>query len=224
MEKHHKVQILDEALEAAVKLSHRYIPARQLPDKAVSLLDTACARVAVSLHATPAEVDDSRKRIEALEPSWASSAAKRRSASTPASAGAADEALLAERPGWPALEQRWKDERALVDELLRLRAKLRDGASRSKAPAASWKPPRRSRRRPSRTVKESETRRAAGAAASAAGEAGRGAGRIAADPADRGLPGRGLGGRRLDRHPGRPHGARTRWRPCSSIAARWASA
>jgi type VI secretion system protein VasG len=67
MEKHHKVQILDEALEAAVKLSHRYIPARQLPDKSVSLLDTACARVAVSLHATPAEVDDSRKRIEALE-------------------------------------------------------------------------------------------------------------------------------------------------------------
>ena len=66
MEKHHKVQILDEALEAAVKLSHRYIPARQLPDKSVSLLDTACARVAVSLHATPAEVDDCRKRIEAL--------------------------------------------------------------------------------------------------------------------------------------------------------------
>jgi type VI secretion system protein VasG len=67
LEKHHKVQILDEALEAAVKLSHRYIPARQLPDKAVSLLDTACARVAVSQHATPAEVDDSRKRIEALQ-------------------------------------------------------------------------------------------------------------------------------------------------------------
>ena len=67
MEKHHKAQILDEALEAAVKLSHRYIPARQLPDKSVSLLDTACARVAVSLHATPPEVDDSSKRIEALQ-------------------------------------------------------------------------------------------------------------------------------------------------------------
>jgi len=66
MEKHHKVQILDEALEAAVKLSHRYIPARQLPDKSVSLIDTACARVAVSLHATPPEVDDCSKRIEAL--------------------------------------------------------------------------------------------------------------------------------------------------------------
>src|SRR5205085_1157601 len=45
LEKHHKVQILDEAIESAVRLSHRYIPARQLPDKAVSLLDTACARV-----------------------------------------------------------------------------------------------------------------------------------------------------------------------------------
>ncbi len=67
LEKHHRVQVLDEALEAAVKLSHRYIPARQLPDKAVSLLDTACARVAVSQHATPAEVEDAERRIEALD-------------------------------------------------------------------------------------------------------------------------------------------------------------
>src|SRR5258707_4459963 len=67
LEKHHKVLILDEAIEAAVRLSHRYIPARQLPDKSVSLIDTACARVAVSQHAVPAEVDDSRRRIQALE-------------------------------------------------------------------------------------------------------------------------------------------------------------
>jgi type VI secretion system protein VasG len=67
MEQHHRVQILDEALEAAVKLSHRYIPARQLPDKAVSLLDTASARVAISLHAVPAEVEDCRRRIEGLK-------------------------------------------------------------------------------------------------------------------------------------------------------------
>ncbi len=67
LEKHHQVQILDEAIEAAVGLSHRYIPARQLPDKAVSLLDTACARVAVSQHATPAEVEDLRRRRQALE-------------------------------------------------------------------------------------------------------------------------------------------------------------
>jgi type VI secretion system protein VasG len=66
MEKHHKVIILDEAVEAAVKLSQRYVPARQLPDKAVSLLDTAGARVAVSQHATPAPVEDRRRRIELL--------------------------------------------------------------------------------------------------------------------------------------------------------------
>ena len=59
MEKHHRVQVLDEALEAAVKLAHRYMPDRQLPDKSVTLLDTACARVSVSHHATPAAVEDS---------------------------------------------------------------------------------------------------------------------------------------------------------------------
>src|SRR4026209_630638 len=66
LEAHHRVQILDEALEAAVRLSHRYIPARQLPDKAVSLMDTACARVAVSQHATPPEIEDAQRRIETL--------------------------------------------------------------------------------------------------------------------------------------------------------------
>ena len=67
MVKHHKVIILDEALEAAVKLSQRYIPSRQLPDKAVSLLDTACARVSVSQHATPAPVEDRLRKVERLE-------------------------------------------------------------------------------------------------------------------------------------------------------------
>jgi type VI secretion system protein VasG len=67
LERHHKVQILDEGIEAAVNLSARYIPARQLPDKSVSVLDTASARVAISQHAVPAEVDDSRRRISALE-------------------------------------------------------------------------------------------------------------------------------------------------------------
>ena len=61
------MQILDEALESAVKLSRRYIPARQLPDKSVSLLDTACARVAISQHSVPPQVEDSRRRIAALE-------------------------------------------------------------------------------------------------------------------------------------------------------------
>src|ERR1700730_17093292 len=66
LEKHHGVLILDEALEAAARLSHRYIPARHLPDKAVSLIDTACARVAVSQHATPARLEDTQRQIEMI--------------------------------------------------------------------------------------------------------------------------------------------------------------
>ncbi|QMV75771.1 AAA family ATPase [Comamonas piscis] len=57
MEAHHRVLVLDKAIEAAVQLSHRYIPARQLPDKAVSLLDTACARVSLTQHATPVQLE-----------------------------------------------------------------------------------------------------------------------------------------------------------------------
>ena len=53
LEKHHNVRILDEGLVAAVKFSHRYLPDRQLPDKAVSVLDTACARLALGQNATP---------------------------------------------------------------------------------------------------------------------------------------------------------------------------
>ena len=67
LEAHHHVQVLDEAIEAAVRLSHRYIPARQLPDKAVSLLDTTCARVSISQHAVPAQLEDCRRTIEALQ-------------------------------------------------------------------------------------------------------------------------------------------------------------
>lgn len=65
--KHHGVIIDNPAVEAAVTLSHRYIPARQLPDKAISLLDTACARVAMSQHALPAELLDCKAKIEALQ-------------------------------------------------------------------------------------------------------------------------------------------------------------
>ncbi|MFO1126840.1 MAG: type VI secretion system ATPase TssH [Rhodospirillales bacterium] len=126
LEAHHKVQLLDEALEAAVKLSHRYIPARQLPDKAVALLDTACARVAISQYAVPPPVEDSRRRIEALttelaiidrEGAIGVDVARRR---TDAKAALGDEqARLA------ALDERWLREKALVEAILSLRAKLR---------------------------------------------------------------------------------------------------
>jgi type VI secretion system protein VasG len=66
-ETHHQVLIRDEAVRAAVKLSHRYIPSRQLPDKAISLLDTACARVALSLHAPPAAVELLRQRLSSAQ-------------------------------------------------------------------------------------------------------------------------------------------------------------
>jgi type VI secretion system protein VasG len=128
MEKHHRVQILDEALEAAVKLSHRYIPARQLPDKSVSLLDTACARVAVSLHATPAEVDDCRKRIEALTTELEIIGREKAiGVDTAAREASVNEALAGEKERLVGLEKRWGDEKTLVDELLALRAKLRGG-------------------------------------------------------------------------------------------------
>jgi type VI secretion system protein VasG len=66
MEKHHKVTVMDSAVEASVTLSRRYIPARQLPDKAVSLLDTACARVAISQHARPARIDNAMREVQLL--------------------------------------------------------------------------------------------------------------------------------------------------------------
>jgi len=63
---HHGVWIMDDAVRAAVTLSHRFIPSRQLPDKAISLLDTACARVAMSLHTPPARVEHLRERLSAV--------------------------------------------------------------------------------------------------------------------------------------------------------------
>lgn len=66
LEAHHKVRIADEAVVAAVSLSHRYIPSRQLPDKAVSLIDTACSRVAMALTATPARLEAVTRQQEAL--------------------------------------------------------------------------------------------------------------------------------------------------------------
>ena len=65
--RHHAVTILDEAVRAAVMLSHRYIPSRQLPDKAISLLDTACARVAISLHAPPAQIQTLTQQLSSLK-------------------------------------------------------------------------------------------------------------------------------------------------------------
>ena len=137
LESHHKVQVLDEAIEAAVSLSARYIPARQLPDKSVSVLDTSCARVAISQHAVPPEVDDSRKRIDALtteleiidrDESAGLDVTERR------------EAISAlkeeEEERLTALDERWEAERAIVKDVLELRAKLREGGVAVDTPEA----------------------------------------------------------------------------------------
>jgi type VI secretion system protein VasG len=134
LEKHHRVQLLDEALEAAVRLSHRYIPARQLPDKAVSLLDTVCARVAISQHAVPPQLEDCRRTIESLqieldiigrEEAVGVDATERRRI--------CEERLAAAEAKRTELEARWKDEHELADRLLDIRAKLRQAADAGKA-------------------------------------------------------------------------------------------
>ncbi len=126
LEKHHKVLLLDEAISAAVSLSHRYIPARQLPDKAVSLLDTSCARVAVSQHATPPEVENVQRRIEMLDveigiverEAAVGIPVGERLAEAGVKRAAAAEVLA-------ALDLRWKEEKALVEQVLELRGRLR---------------------------------------------------------------------------------------------------
>jgi type VI secretion system protein VasG len=129
MEKHHRVQILDEALEAAVKLSHRYIPDRQLPDKAVSLLDTSCARVAVSHHATPAQVEDCQRRLEALNTELEIIAREAAvGLDTAERERTAKERVQSETARLETLQAAWKREKTLVDEILALRAKLREAA------------------------------------------------------------------------------------------------
>ena len=125
LEKHHRVQILDEAIEAAVRLSHRYIPARQLPDKSVSLLDTSAARVAISQHAVPAEVDDCRRRIEALKTELEIiDREKIVGVNTLQRETSAREKLLQEQMRLEGLEERWKTEKKLVEDILKIRAKL----------------------------------------------------------------------------------------------------
>ncbi len=126
LENHHKVQVLDEALEASVRLSHRYIPARQLPDKSVSLLDTACARVAISQESIPAEVDDSRKRISALETEL-KIINKEQTVGVDVTERQtnAQQSLQEETERLTKLEERWKSEKDLVDQILEIRSQLR---------------------------------------------------------------------------------------------------
>jgi type VI secretion system protein VasG len=128
LEAHHKVSVLDEALAQAVKLSRRYIPARQLPDKAVSILDTACAKVALSQHAEPPELEYCRREIEALE---LEIAILNRESVTGFDHQERIAALTCdlgkERERCQTLQERLDKEKSLVEELIKLREEVAQG-------------------------------------------------------------------------------------------------
>jgi type VI secretion system protein VasG len=134
-EKHHGVRILDEAVEDSVRLSHRYISGRQLPDKSVSVLDTACARVAIGQGATPGPIEDVRKRLAqiALEVG-----ALERETMTGADHKERLGEIKAEKAELDAslkkLNEQWDKEKELVKEIRDVRTKLEalaPGSSRS---------------------------------------------------------------------------------------------
>ncbi|GLS42231.1 type VI secretion system ATPase TssH [Methylobacterium brachythecii] len=138
MEKHHRVRISDAAIVAAVQLSHRYIPARQLPDKAVSLLDTASARVSISQTAVPAAIADTRAAIRAKDSERAALVAD-------GDLGIDGEARITEidtetgalKDKLSGLEAAWEQETALVEEIQALRAALSEAGSSAAAEEAA---------------------------------------------------------------------------------------
>ena len=125
LEKHHKVRILDEAVAASVRLSHRYLAGRQLPDKAVSILDTACARLALGQSATPPAIEDLTRQIDALD-------VQKRILDREEIVGADHQEKLAEIGAQraaadarlKALQERWDKERELVGKIREIRDKL----------------------------------------------------------------------------------------------------
>ncbi|WP_019559324.1 MULTISPECIES: type VI secretion system ATPase TssH [Caldimonas] len=136
MERHFDVRICDQAVTEAVRLSHRYITSRQLPDKAVGVLDTACARVALGRNATPAVIDEARRRLAALE-------AERQALQKEAAQGVDHRSRLAELDTQSQAIQarleadlsRWEQEKALVAEIDELRERLERGADEAGAPS-----------------------------------------------------------------------------------------
>ena len=128
LEKHHKVRILDEAVYASVRLSHRFLAGRQLPDKAVSILDTACARLSLGQNATPPALEDTTRQIDALE-------VQKRILDRETVVGADHQEKLAEieeqttaaTAKLKALQERWDKERELVVKIRELREKLEAG-------------------------------------------------------------------------------------------------
>ena len=139
LEKHHNVRILDDGLAAAVRLSHRYIPDRQLPDKAVSVLDTACARLALGQNATPPAIEDAKRQLDDL-------AVQTRVLEREVMLGADHAERLAQietrrsrvEAQLADLEPRWTRERDLVQQVRAVRQQIEERASNGNgaAPAA----------------------------------------------------------------------------------------
>jgi len=129
LENHHRVRILAEAVEDAVKLSHRYISGRQLPDKSVSVLDTACARVAIGQGATPAAVEDAQRRIDQLTTEIN---ALQREAITGAQHAERIAELTsgktAEAEHLSKLKAQWDEERRIIDQIRKIRGQLEQHA------------------------------------------------------------------------------------------------
>ena len=125
LEQHHGVQVLDAAIHEAVKLSHRYISGRQLPDKAISVLDTACARVALGQHDVPPPLESLRHRqnslkdeVERLRREQATGLDHRERITLLETESVANVQAIRE------LEVRWNEERVAVRELLETRREL----------------------------------------------------------------------------------------------------
>jgi type VI secretion system protein VasG len=130
LEKHHKVRILDEAVAAGVRLSNRYLAGRQLPDKAVSVLDTACARLSLGQNATPPAIEDSVRLLDDLE-------VQQRVLNREAAVGADHSERLDQigkqrsevQSRLTALRDRWDKERDLVAQIRDIRTRLEGGAT-----------------------------------------------------------------------------------------------
>ena len=141
LEKHHGVRLLDEAVEAAVRLSHRYISGRQLPDKAISVLDTACARVSLTQTGTPPEIEDAGRRIGQLERTLSALDRERDTTSGDTARMDAVKALLSAATEEAArLNARWSEEKRLVQKAMELRSALESrkrvlGAAAGSGPA-----------------------------------------------------------------------------------------
>jgi type VI secretion system protein VasG len=137
LEAHHHVRITDDGLDAAVRLSHRYLPDRQLPDKAVSVLDTACARLALGQQATPPAVEDAQRQLDDLA---VQARVLERETALGANHGERLAAIAARRAeveaGLARLTARWDEERGLVERIRAVRASL-ETAHANGAPPAS---------------------------------------------------------------------------------------